>query len=50
MKKRKVIKLSRIEQAIVVLAEEIESCPLYEYKLRQRILDILGYEEIKEKA
>jgi hypothetical protein len=47
MKKRKLIKLSRIERAILALAQHIELTPLCEYAVREEILDILGIEEIR---
>lgn len=44
MKKRKLVKLNRIEKAIVVLARHLERCPYNEYKIEQQVLDELGYE------
>ena len=49
MKRRKIIKLNKIQQALVRLAEHIERNPLNEYKVRDEIIGLLGFEEIKEK-
>lgn len=47
MKKRKYIKLNKIERALLTLAEHIERNPYNEYRVRQEVSDILGIEEIK---
>jgi hypothetical protein len=42
-------KLTKIEKALIILAEEIESLPYCEYKVRKIILDCLEIEdEIKK--
>lgn len=49
MKKRKFIKLTKIEKALVSLAEHMERCPYNEYKVQQEILDILEIEKVPSK-
>jgi hypothetical protein len=47
VRKRKFIKLSNIEKALIILAEHLELQPDNNYKVKQEILDILDIEEIK---
>lgn len=42
--KVKRVKLTKIEEAILKLAEHIELCPYNNYKAGTEILNILGYE------
>lgn len=43
------IKLTKVEEALIYLASMCESPNHDQYKLRAHILDILGYEELKDK-
>lgn len=47
-KKRKIIKLNRIEKAILFLAEYMEDPMHDQYKIRAMTLDILGLELINK--
>jgi len=49
-KKRQIVKLNRIQKAILALAKHCESCPYNDYKIVYEILDILGYEEVQPKS
>jgi hypothetical protein len=44
---RKPAKFSRIERAIFTLACEIEALPICEVRVKDMILGILGFEEVK---
>lgn len=43
--KKRVVKVTKEQRAIVVLARHAELCPYNNYKITQHILDILGLEE-----
>lgn len=43
-KKLKTVKLSKIERAILLLADYMEDPMHDEYKIKMQVLDILGYE------
>ncbi len=40
----KTVKLNKTERALIALAEHIDANPFNNYKVKQEILDILGYE------
>ena len=42
------VKLTKVERAIIALAEHLEANPWNQYKIKQEILDILGYEFVRE--
>lgn len=44
----KTVKLNRTEKALIALAEHIDRNPFNDYKVKQEILDILGYEFIPQ--
>lgn len=44
----KEVKLNKIEKAIIALAEHIDMQPFNNYKVKQEVLDILGYEFVKD--
>ena len=48
-KQKKVVKLSKIERALLLLGEHIERCPYNVYKVREEIMDALGIEFIPDK-
>jgi cell division protein FtsL len=45
---RKIVKLSKVEKALIALAVEIEYLPHCETRVRQKILDILQLEFIPQ--
>lgn len=48
-RKRKLVKLNKIEKAILFLAEYMEDPNHDQYRIKTMVLDILGLEEIKQK-
>jgi len=49
MKKRKIAKLNRIERALLLIADYLEDPNHCDYKAREHVMSILGYEEVREK-
>lgn len=43
-RKRKEVKLTKIERCLLLLAQRIDRCPYNEYKNEVQILEELGYE------
>jgi hypothetical protein len=47
--KEKLIKLSKIEKALIVLARHIDRCPYNDYAVEKQVLEELGYEKKAKK-
>ena len=47
-KKYKEVKLTKIEKALMFLAAEIEYLPMCDTRVKDGVLDILGYEKIPQ--
>ena len=45
----KEIELSRLEKAILILAEHAELCPFNDYKVSEEVENALGIERVMEK-
>jgi len=42
--KKKLVKLNRIEKALIILAIHIDKCPYNDYKVAEEVWEELGYE------